>query len=68
MSANMTELTTPQAAQRLGVTVDWINKLIRAGALKARMIGRDWLVDAESVASYQANRPPPGRPRTKPRS
>ncbi len=60
----MTEIiTTPQAAQRLGVTVDWINKLIRAGHLKARRIGRDWLVDAESVARYQANRRGPGRPR-----
>ena len=59
----MTELTTPQAAERLGVTVDWINKLIRAGILSARMIGRDWLVDPESVAHYQANRRGPGRPR-----
>jgi len=64
----MTELTTPQAAERLGVTLDWVNKLIKSGNLSARMIGRDWLVDAESVANYQANRQPPGRPRTRPRS
>ena len=59
----MTELTTPQAAERLGVTLDWVNKLIKSGNLSARMIGRDWLVDAESVANYQANRRGPGRPR-----
>ena len=59
----MTELTTPQAAERLGVTVDWVNKLIKAGHLEARKIGRDWLVDAESVANSQATRNPPGRPR-----
>ena len=59
----MTELTTPQAAERLGVTVDWINKLIRAGILSARKLGRDWLVDAESVANYQATRRPQGKPK-----
>jgi len=59
----MTELTTPQTAERLGVSVDWVNKLIRAGKLSARMIGRDWLVDPESVAHYRATRRAPGRPR-----
>jgi len=57
------ELFTPQAAERLGVTVGRVNQLIWAGILSARKLGRDWLVDAESVDRYQANRKPPGRPR-----
>ena len=59
----MTELTTPQAAQRLGVTVGRVCQLIWAGVLSARKLGRDWLVDSASIAQYQANRKPPGRRR-----
>ncbi len=60
----MTEIiTTPQAAERLGVTRQWIQQLIQAGILSAQKPGRDWMVDAESVARYQANRRGPGRPR-----
>ena len=57
------ELLTPEAAQRLGVTIGRVNQLIWAGILSARKIGRDWLVDADSVARYQVNRKPPGRRR-----
>ena len=58
-----TELLTPQAAERLGVTIGRVNQLIWAGILSARKLGRDWLVDAESVARYQIARKGPGRPR-----
>ena len=59
----MTEILTPQVAQRLGVTVGRVNQLIWAGLLVARKLGRDWLVDVESVEHYQATRKSPGRPR-----
>jgi len=57
----MTEILTPEAARRLGVTVGRVNQLIWAGILSAHKLGRDWLVDVESVTNYQANRKPPGR-------
>lgn len=55
-------INTAQAARRLGVTRDWVHKLIVRGKLTARKIGRDWLVDTHSVAAYQMTRRPPGRP------
>ena len=58
------ELLTPQVAERLGVTRGRVNQLIWAGLLAAHKIGRDWLVDVESIARYQAvPRREPGRPR-----
>ena len=57
------ELLTPQVAERLGVTIGRVNQLIWAGLLDARKLGRDWLVDVESIARYQAIRKPPGRRR-----
>lgn len=57
------ELLTPQVAKRLGVTVGRVNQLIWAGLLDARKLGRDWLVDVESITRYQAIRKPPGRRR-----
>jgi len=60
---NPTEILTPEAAQRLGVTRGRVNQLIWAGLLDARKLGRDWLVDTESITRYQAIRRPPGRQR-----
>ena len=61
---NPTEILTPQVAERLGVTVGRVNQLIWAGLLDAHKIGRDWLVDTESIARYQAApRRGPGRQR-----
>ena len=57
------ELLTPQVAERLGVTIGRVNQLIWAGLLDARKLGRDWLVDVESIARYQAIRRGPGRPK-----
>jgi len=57
------ELLTPEAAERLGVTRGRVNQLIWAGQLDARKLGRDWLVDTESITRYQAIRRPPGRQR-----
>ena len=62
---NPTEILTPEAAGRLGVTKGRVNQLIWAGLLDARKLGRDWLVDVESIARYQAIRKPPGRQRKK---
>lgn len=43
------ELSTDEAAGRLGVTANRVRQLCRAGELQARQVGKTWLVDAASV-------------------
>jgi excisionase family DNA binding protein len=42
--------TTTDAAQRLGITPARVRALIRAGHLEAVRLGRDWLIDEQSLA------------------
>jgi excisionase family DNA binding protein len=58
-----TPMTTYQVAQELGISVRRVQALIRAGKLKARKAGRDWLVLYEDLAAVRDRKP--GRPRTK---
>lgn len=43
------ELTTREAAQRLGVNQSRVRALVAAGTLDARRVGPQWLIDADSV-------------------
>jgi excisionase family DNA binding protein len=55
-------LTTQQTAAALAVTPQRVRQLIKAGRIKAVRFGRDWQIDAESVAGYEpakAGRPWP---------
>jgi excisionase family DNA binding protein len=52
-------LTTREAGERLGVGIQRVLDLIHAGRLKAEKFGRDWAVDAESVASFKRLKPGP---------
>ena len=54
------ELTTQQVAQRLGITPRRVRALITAGRLKAKKIGRDYLIDSRDLAKFTPL--PPGRP------
>ena len=54
------ELTTEQVAQRLGITPRRVRALITAGRLKAKKIGRDYLIDSRDLAKFTPL--PPGRP------
>ena len=54
------ELTTEQVAERLGVTPRRVRALITAGRLKAKKIGRDYLIDSRDLAKFTPL--PPGRP------
>ena len=59
MPSSMTtegQLTTRDAADLLGYTVQHVRRLIREGRLLGSRFGRDWLVDKESVARYVAHR------------
>lgn len=55
-------LTLEEAAERLGVTVDWINKLIQRGEFPgARKVDpgkrtSPWLIPADSFLAYEKRR------------
>lgn len=49
------QLTTRDAAKLLGYTVQHVRRLIREGRILGTRLGRDWLVDRESVRRYLAN-------------
>jgi len=49
-------LTTKDAAERLGYTVQHVRRLIREGRLRGSRVGRDWLVARDSVDRYVADR------------
>lgn len=54
-------LTTAEAAERLGLTVRAVQKMITAGRLEARRVGRDYIISAASLNSIE-RRSPAGRP------
>lgn len=57
----MATLTTKQAAERLGVNQSRVRQLILAGHLRARKVGRDWMIDERSLAKIDDRKV--GRPR-----
>lgn len=46
-------ITTKEAAENLGYTIQHTRLLIRQGQIEAEKFGRDWLVVRESVAKYK---------------
>ena len=61
-------LSTGEAAARIGVSIEWIQKLIAAGRLPATKVGRYYVVDDQDLAATVASiRPGPGRPPKPPR-
>jgi excisionase family DNA binding protein len=56
-----TFLTTAEAADRLGLTVRAVQKMIEARRLAAQKIGRDYLISPEAlvdIPKQAAGRPP----------
>lgn len=54
-------LTTTEAAARLGLTMRAVQKMIEAGRLEARKVGRDYVIDPaalENIPSKTSGRPP----------
>ena len=54
-------LTTSEAADRLGLTVRAVQKMIEVGRLEARKVGRDYLIDPsalENIPKQATGRPP----------
>ena len=60
------DLTTKQAAAQLGITPRRVRALITIGRLKAKKIGRDWLIDSRQLDAFTPL--PPGRPTSKEQS
>jgi excisionase family DNA binding protein len=59
----MAQLTTAEAAAKLGVTTSRVRMLIREHRLPAAKMGRDYLINSESLALVKDRKP--GRPRKK---
>ncbi len=57
-------LTTAQAGTALGIGPSRVQQLVRAGRIKARRIGRMYLIRRADLAPVMSR--PAGRPRTKP--
>ncbi|MFQ5814186.1 MAG: helix-turn-helix domain-containing protein [Anaerolineae bacterium] len=45
-------MTTSEASETLGYTIQHTRHLLREGRLQGAKIGRDWLILRESVAEY----------------
>lgn len=54
-------LTVEEIAEELGVSEDWVRKLIRSGKLDADYVG-GYVVLRKAFEAYLAERRPPGRP------
>ena len=57
---NQMELTTAEAATELGVSRRRVRQYITEGRLKARKLGRDYIIDSRSLAAFKPRRT--GRP------
>jgi len=57
-------INVAEAANRLGVTVQMVRKLITAGRLQGEQVSpRCWLVSVASIDARLANPPPSGNPK-----
>jgi excisionase family DNA binding protein len=61
-------LTTAEAAKKLGLTVRAVQKMIQAGRLQAKLVGRDYIISAASLNNIErksrAGRPPKAKAET----
>jgi hypothetical protein len=55
-------LPLPAAAAAADITEQWLRKLVKAGRIRHRRVGRCWKVSAADVAFF-ARHPTAGRPR-----
>lgn len=53
-------ITTDQAAERLGVSRSLVIRLCRQGRIVASKVGRDWLIDERDLKHYKPR--PVGKP------
>lgn len=56
-------VSTQQAAEQYGLSVETIRRWARQGVLKTQRIGRTYVIDERDLRRVIANPPKPGRPR-----
>lgn len=49
-------ITSKEAAERLGYTVQHLRRLLRQGAIEGRKVGRDWMVRERSVKDFASRK------------
>lgn len=47
-------ITTNEASSRLGLSLRRVQQLIKTGDLRAKKIGRDWLIDPDDMEKIPA--------------
>jgi excisionase family DNA binding protein len=57
----MSLVGTKEASERLGISQQRVQALIKSGQLPAEKVGRDWLIKADDLALVSERKP--GRPR-----
>lgn len=59
----LNHLTVPQAAEILGLSRQRVHALVKSGAIPATMVGRDWLISMDALATFRTLRRKRGRPK-----
>jgi len=54
-------LTTKQAAERLGYSVDHVYRLLKARVIRGRRWGREWMIPTDEVQRVKALQDDHGR-------
>ncbi len=54
--------TVPEAAALLGLSIAMVRRHCQSGALEARKVGRDWLIETDAIEKFKADKRSPGRP------
>lgn len=60
INSNREYLTTPQAAERSGLSIVYLSQLARQGKLEGFRVGRDWCIYSDSLATFLARPRKPG--------
>jgi excisionase family DNA binding protein len=45
-------ISTTEAAERFQITTGYVTQLARKGVIKAKKLGRDWMIDENSLQFY----------------
>ena len=45
-------LSTIEAASQFSVSANYVTQLARKGAIRAKKLGRDWIIDSTSLETY----------------
>lgn len=58
-------LSVQEVARRLGISPRRVLAIIKSGRLKARQIGREWIIEAASADAFAKESRSAGRPKAK---